>query len=255
MSTQPKKTLDFAQIQSGKFNPIRKEEGEYLGVITSFEETNLKGGGPTWLFGVTLREDLSAVYPVYCLLGPDKLWKLRNLLVATGFPAPKKRVEIKGGDLLGKDIGVYLEDDEYEDGKKSVIGSFFPASEYEERTTPWPLCGLCGDVNPREEFIKPGEVGYDPNRATCGVCRTVFPDLARDTLTKLIEAWNAWAKTVRELRDHTTQMNDETVNVWDSGFFLPLLSAHKDRAQIQRAVNLALQYANSERLRAEAEGQ
>lgn len=143
MSAQPKMPLDFSKIRNGKFNQIHKPEGEYLGVITSFEDTKSKAGTAMWVFGVTLRRDPSAVYPVYCSLSVDQIWKLRNLMLAAGFQVPKARVEIKGGDLLGKDIAVCLEDDEYEGKPKSVIGSFFPASEYEgdadeveEPTTP-----------------------------------------------------------------------------------------------------------------------
>ncbi|AXL88707.1 hypothetical protein C4J65_10490 [Streptomyces sp. CB09001] len=131
MSTQPKMTLDFSKIRGGRFNPIHKPEGEYLGVVTSFEETKTRSGTAMWVFGVTLRQDSSAIYPVYCILNTESVWKLRRLLMAVGFTVPKKRITVDGNKLIGKDIAVCLEDDEYEDGEKSVIGSVFPASEYE----------------------------------------------------------------------------------------------------------------------------
>lgn len=126
-----KQTIDFSQTkdQSG-FNPKRKEEGEYLGTITSFSDTKSKAGAAMWVFGVALKNDRRATYPVYCLLGADQVWKLRNMMLAAGFQVPKKRITVDGNRLVGKDIGIFLEDDEYEGKPKSVIGSFFPASEY-----------------------------------------------------------------------------------------------------------------------------
>lgn len=126
-----KQTIDFSQTkdQSG-FNPKRKEEGEYLGTITSFSDTKSKAGAAMWVFGVALKNDRRATYPVYCLLGADQVWKLRNMMMAAGFAVPKKRITVDGNRLVGKDIGIFLEDDEYEGKPKSVIGSFFPASEY-----------------------------------------------------------------------------------------------------------------------------
>lgn len=126
-----KQTIDFSQTkdQSG-FNPKRKEEGEYLGTIVSFEDTKSKSGNAMWVFGVALKNDRRATYPVYCLLGADQVWKLRNMMLAAGFKVPKKRITVDGNRLVGKEIGIFLEDDEYEGKPKSVIGSFFPASEY-----------------------------------------------------------------------------------------------------------------------------
>jgi len=127
-----KATIDFSQVKDGSgFSPKHKEEGEYLGTITSFEDTKSKSGNAMWVFGVALKTDRRAVYPVYCLLGPEHVWKLRNVMLAAGFKVPKKRITVDGNRLVGKELGVFLEDDEYDGKKKSVIASFFPASEYE----------------------------------------------------------------------------------------------------------------------------
>ncbi len=126
-----RQTIDFSQTkdQSG-FNPKRKQEGEYLGTVVSFEDTKSKAGAAMWVYGIALKTDRRAVYPVYCLLGADQVWKLRNLMQACGFKVPKKRMNVDGNRLVGKEVGIFLEDDEYEGKPKSVIGSFFPANEY-----------------------------------------------------------------------------------------------------------------------------
>jgi hypothetical protein len=126
-----KMTLDFSQVKDvSGFSPKHKEEGEYLGTITSFEDTKSKSGNAMWVFGVQLKTDRRAVYPVYCLLAPEQVWKLRNLMLAAGFKVPKKRISVDGNRLVGKDIGIFLEDDEYEGKMKSVITSFFTKDEY-----------------------------------------------------------------------------------------------------------------------------
>lgn len=127
-----KKTLDFSQVrdQSG-FSPKHKPEGEYLATIVSFDDTKSKSGNDMWVFGIALQKDRKAIYPQYCLLGAEHLWKLRNLLLACGISVPKKKLTVDGNRLVGKSLGVCLEDDEYEGKKKSVVTSVFPASEFE----------------------------------------------------------------------------------------------------------------------------
>jgi hypothetical protein len=127
-----KEVLDFSQVKDGgAFSPKHKPEGEYLGKVISFQDTKSKAGSKMWVYGVALKNDRRAVYPVYCLLGPEQVWKLRNMMEATGLKVPKKKMSVDGSRLIGKELGLCLEDDEYEGKKKSVISSFFPASEYE----------------------------------------------------------------------------------------------------------------------------
>jgi hypothetical protein len=97
----------------------------------SYEDTKSKSGNKMWVYGIQLKSDRRAVYPVYCVLDVKSLWKLRDLLMACGKKVPKKRLSIKGDVIMGKEVGIFLEDDEYEGKPKSVITSFFPADEYE----------------------------------------------------------------------------------------------------------------------------
>lgn len=123
--------LDFSKVKDqSAFNPKRKTEGEYIGTITSFTDGKSKSGNAMWVFGITLETDRRAVYPTYCLLDPDSLWKLRNVMEAVGFKVPKRRQNVDGNRLLGKRIGVFLEDDEYEGKPKSVVANFFPPDDY-----------------------------------------------------------------------------------------------------------------------------
>ncbi|MFM9633870.1 hypothetical protein ACKI10_40740 [Streptomyces galilaeus] len=125
------------------FNPKhKKDSSEHLAVVTSLETAQSGDGQALWVFGFTLRQDVRAIYPVAFALDQDNLWKLRNLLMACGIKIPKGALFVDPNSLIGKEVGIALEDYEpskeevkygHDDVKpKSVIGSFFPASEYEE---------------------------------------------------------------------------------------------------------------------------
>src|SRR5690606_37303696 len=71
-------------------------------------------------------------YPYYCKLQENQLWKLRNLLIAAGLSVPKKKLKLDPNRVVGKTIGVTMEDDEYDGKLKSVIAAVFPAAELVE---------------------------------------------------------------------------------------------------------------------------
>jgi hypothetical protein len=62
-------------------------------------------------------------------LAENQLWKVRNLLTASGINVPKKRLKLDPEKLVGKLIAVTMEDDEYEGKLKSVIAAVFPPAE------------------------------------------------------------------------------------------------------------------------------
>lgn len=130
-----KRTIDFTDVKdSSGINPKHMPEGDYLLKIIKIDET-FKDEVPMWNFHMQLEDSRSAVYPYYCKLQENQLWKLRNLLIAAGFPVPKKRMAVDPEKLIGKLIGATLEDDEYEGKLKSVVAAVFPASELTDTDT------------------------------------------------------------------------------------------------------------------------
>jgi hypothetical protein len=122
--------MDMTDVKDrGPFNPVRQESGDYLAKIVDVFEGDSKAGDPMWVFAVQLDEQKSAVYPMYCLLNPDNFWKIRMMCVAAGMAIPKKRIKIEPAKLIGKMIGVSLEDDEYDGKLKSIVDKAFPKSE------------------------------------------------------------------------------------------------------------------------------
>lgn len=133
----PKIKVDLTNVkEQGKFNPKRLEAGDYLATITEVELGESKAGNKQLVFAIQVNDHRTAVYPYYCGLDEKQLWKLRNLLVACGFKAPKKALSIDTDRFVGKQIGIALEDDEYEGKEKSVIDSIFPAAEIADESGP-----------------------------------------------------------------------------------------------------------------------
>lgn len=134
-----KKAMDFTNVKEGGiFNPRRREPGDYRAKIVKVDDYVSKKDNPQWLFTIKLTDDARASYPYYCGQDADSAWKVRNLFIAAGMQVPKKRVMVDPNKIVGKEIGVSLEDDEYEGKMKSVIQATFPVSELEEDEEPAP---------------------------------------------------------------------------------------------------------------------
>ena len=126
------KVVDFTNVKDSgaRFNKKRVAEGEYLAKVVKVEDSKTKSTEEfQWLFTIQLVDHPTARYPYYCKLVDNQLWKIRNLLVAAGISVPKKRVKLNPSVVVGKTIGVVMEDDEYDGKLQSVIASTIPTSE------------------------------------------------------------------------------------------------------------------------------
>lgn len=125
--------LDFTNVKDGgSFNKKHYPPGDYPGRITKVVDTTKKDDKKVkmWLFTIEVK---SGTYPYYCTYtAENQLWKIRNLFIAAGINVPKKRMAVDPNKLIGKTIGVTLEDDEYDGKINSSIASTFPPSELEE---------------------------------------------------------------------------------------------------------------------------
>src|SRR5687768_10166647 len=135
-----KRVIDFSNVkEAGKFNPRRKPAGDYRARIESVED-HVKGEGrekkEMWVFAISLTSDRRSTYPYYCGFGEKEAWKIRNLCIAAGIPVPKKKVNLDPTKLIGRELGISLDDDEYDGKPKSVITSTFPADELDETDGP-----------------------------------------------------------------------------------------------------------------------
>ena len=131
MAKASAKAVDFSNVKDrGDFNTARVEAGDYLAKVVKVEDTESKGDSSfMYVFTIKLSKYSQYGYPYYCKLTENQLWKLRNLLVAGGLNVPKARLKVDPNKVIGKTIGVTMEDDEYEGREKSVIAAVFPAAE------------------------------------------------------------------------------------------------------------------------------
>ena len=93
------------------------------------EDAKAKDGVHQYLFSIQIVDKPGSVFPYYCKLQENQLWKLRNLFIAAGKTVPKKKVKVDPNQIVGKLIGVTIEDDEYEGKEQSTVEGVFPASD------------------------------------------------------------------------------------------------------------------------------
>lgn len=126
-------SVDFSDVkESSGINPKQQDEGDYLARIIKVEMKKTKEKNEP--MALILFQDAnmrSAVYPYYCTFTDNMLWKIRNAFIAAGVPVPKSKGKIDLGKLINKEVGITLEDDEYDGKMKSVISAVFHKDELE----------------------------------------------------------------------------------------------------------------------------
>jgi hypothetical protein len=128
--------VDFTNVQDGgdTFNKKRQREGDYKATIKSVKDApSKKDNINQWLFTIQVG---SGTYPYYCKHQENQYWKIRNLLQAAGMNVPKKRVKVDPNKLVGRNIAVTLEDDEYDGKLQSNIAHTFALADLEDQTVP-----------------------------------------------------------------------------------------------------------------------
>jgi hypothetical protein len=138
--------IDFSNVKErGNFNPKNIEPGDYAATITKVEQTESRAGDDMWVFSIVLDDVPRAVYPHYCVLTDNQYWKIKALFTAAGINVGQRKVKVDPNKLVGKQIAVGMEDDEYEGRMKSVIVDVFPVDD---------LDGATDDSDPEEDEIE-----------------------------------------------------------------------------------------------------
>lgn len=160
------KVMDFSGVKDrGNFNPKHVAEGDYAATIVKVEDSESKKDQSfQYIFTIKLEKFSQNSYPYYCKLQENQLWKLRNIAVAAGLNVPKKRMKFDPNKVVGKKIGVTMEDDEYDGKMKSVVNAVFPIAELadgadmaEDTTedefdeTAEPVAAVADDFDPEDE--------------------------------------------------------------------------------------------------------
>lgn len=128
-----KRKMNFTNVKdSGQFSPRHVPEGDYVMKVVKVDDHTSKEGNEQWLFTIQRKGDQRANYPYYCGCDEKQAWKIRKLFIAAGIQVPKKLVLVDPNKLVGKEIGAFLEDDEYEGRMRSRIADTFPVADVSE---------------------------------------------------------------------------------------------------------------------------
>jgi hypothetical protein len=133
MAIKPIK-IDFTNVKEpSAYNPKHIEPGEYLGKIKAVIEKKSNDGDPMLVYEVTLDDVPGASYPYYVKINFDteksQAWKIRQLFMAAGITVPKKALNVNVEKVVGKRVGVEIEEDEYQGRMKGAVRRFILASE------------------------------------------------------------------------------------------------------------------------------
>lgn len=129
-----KRNVDLTDVKEGgggNFRPRRKPEGDYLAKIVRVEDHKPKSADSVdgWVYTVQIDGDSRSSYAWYVNPAPKQKWKIAKTAAACGLNIAGKRVSFDPNKLVGKAVGVFLEDDEYDGRPKSTIADIFTTAE------------------------------------------------------------------------------------------------------------------------------
>lgn len=123
--------LDFSTVEDKPVWNTRKiPEGMYKAKIASVAQTEAQDGTAMLVYGFKLVDSqyASRLFPYYCKLQQNQLWKLRDLLIAGGLSVPKKAQQIDPQKIVGGIVAVDICDDSYNGTVRSTVANVYPAN-------------------------------------------------------------------------------------------------------------------------------
>lgn len=127
--------LDFSTVEDKPVWNTRKiPEGMYKAKIASVAQTEAQDGTAMLVYGFKLVDSqyASRLFPYYCKLQQNQLWKLRDLLIAGGLSVPKKAQQIDPQKIVGSTVAVDICDDSYNGTVRSTVANVYPANLIED---------------------------------------------------------------------------------------------------------------------------
>lgn len=186
--------VDFGAIEDNGGGRVRVPEGNYRVKFKSVTYGTSQAGNPmfTWVLVGTEGKLKGKELKEYTALTTKALWKLRDMMEATTGKAPGGKVNTRKlldhckKHMVGKEVGVTLEDDEYVDDKgKSHISS--KVSDYLS------LEDLSDDVPEDDAEIEDDEESEDED--------DLLEGMDRSELKKYIKAEDLDVKVLKSMSD------------------------------------------------------
>lgn len=151
--------IDFSDVKDpSPYSPKPVEPGEYLAHVSNVTSQRSKSDDTLmWVFALKLDSVPGAVYPFYCKLTPNQLWKLHQLGIACGLDMPKSVKTVQAEKFVGKALGVIVEEDEYNGKPKGVVSKCIPVSEVGDEPVSRPTTKGAVEEDLEEDTPTPAE--------------------------------------------------------------------------------------------------
>ncbi len=120
--------LDFSKTEERSgWNTKHIPEGLHKMKVESVQETEAQDGTAMLVYALVPADPKLKTrrFPYYCKLQQNQLWKLRDLLVASGISVPKKAQMIDPNGPVGKFIAAEVEDDTYQGNLRSTVNGTY----------------------------------------------------------------------------------------------------------------------------------
>jgi hypothetical protein len=130
----PKKVIDFTGVEDRAYATRRIPAATYRAKAVKVRESESEAGNEMWTFTLEISngKQRGIKLPFRTVLTEASLWKLRNFMTALGVKVPSKRVAVDPEKLIGRECGIVVEDDEYENRIRSIVFDTIPLSEMPE---------------------------------------------------------------------------------------------------------------------------
>lgn len=120
--------IDFSKTEERSgWNTKHITEGLHKMKVDSVQETEAQDGTAMLVYALVPADPRLKTrrFPFYCKLQQNQLWKLRDLLVASGISVPKKAQMIDPNGPVGKYIAAEVEDDTYQGNLRSSVNGTY----------------------------------------------------------------------------------------------------------------------------------
>jgi len=129
-------TIDFTNVED-KRQATHIPPGDYIAKILDYEIKSKKDDEDrkyiNWKLSVISPEaNKGAILYHITSLVPESLWNLRNLLEDVGFKVPKKAVDVPLEKAVNREVGITVDDDEYDNKIRSKVQATFSKSSAAE---------------------------------------------------------------------------------------------------------------------------
>lgn len=119
--------LDFTSVEKSSYNTRQMPAGLYEARITEVVQKSAQDGTDmlVYTFAPTHPQYRGRRFPFYCKLSSKQLWKLRDLLVATGESIPKRAVRVQPEKIVNRLLCIEVSDDTYGGTVRSTVDSVY----------------------------------------------------------------------------------------------------------------------------------